>query len=367
MRKRRCDGAMKRARDPSVSPPRRYRWTFLVGILLWLGFISGGVTFAYSTQGTGTFVKRISCTQGELCYYDTGQCDSQYVALANSCTSSSGGGGTTTSPQPSGGTFCWAQPSGGDNATINGNPGYLASCAGSSAAPACTPTGTGPSKFQSCDGTCHSGYYEPTNNCGSRNGSNYEGYAAGCTAGCSVAPTTTACTGTYHWAQTGCTSTPGQAIWTDYGPCGQVLSSNTGNATSGTCLGSGSGSGSGSTSTTTTPTSTAPAPSCTPSSSTSTGGTSWTGCASQGVESGTQSYTVYHSCPSYTSSGSRTLTQSTSTTCQSVVEHQCAYAQPGYAQSETCLTSPLGGTTNCSGWSTPYYDPHDCPIPTPVN
>ena len=109
------------------------------------------------------------------------------------------------------------------------------------------------------------------------------------------------------------------------------------------------------------------APSCSPSSSTSYGGTSWTGCASQGVESGTQSYTVYHSCPSYTTNGSRALTQSTSTTCQSVVEHQCAYAKPGYAQSETCLTSPLGGTTNCSGWSTPYYDPHDCPIPTPVN
>ncbi len=109
------------------------------------------------------------------------------------------------------------------------------------------------------------------------------------------------------------------------------------------------------------------APSCTPSASTSYGGTSWTGCARQGVESGTQSYTVYHSCPSYTSYGSRTLTQSTSTTCQAVVEHQCAYAKPGYAQSETCLTSPLGGTANCSGWSTPYYDPHGCPIPTPVN
>ena len=109
------------------------------------------------------------------------------------------------------------------------------------------------------------------------------------------------------------------------------------------------------------------APSCSPSASTSYGGTSWTGCASQGVESGTQSYTVYHSCPSYTSYGSRQVTQSTHAACQPVVEHQCAYAKPGYAQSETCLTSPLGGTTNCSGWSTPYYDPHGCPIPTPVN
>ena len=112
---------------------------------------------------------------------------------------------------------------------------------------------------------------------------------------------------------------------------------------------------------------TPPASSCTPSSSTSTGGTLWTGCARQGVERGTQSYTVYHSCPSYQSSGSRTVTQSTSTTCQSVIEHQCAYAKPGYAQQEMCLTSPLGGTTDCSGWSTPYYDPHNCPIPTPVN
>ncbi len=361
---------MKKSRDPSIAPTRRYRWAFLVGLLLWLGFVAGGAVWAYPPPGgTGTFIKRISCTQGELCYYDTGHCNSQYVALPNDCTSgSSGGGGSSSSYcNPNIIKYTWAQAAscGGANATNQCGQAVHSSAGPSGCANVCTPNGTLKMVPLSCTGSCHEATWQQYNSCGSKNGGTYTSYDGNCTSGCAAPPTTTppSCTGTYHWAQTGCASTPGQAIWTDYGPCGQILSTNVGNATSGTCLGPSSG---GRTPTSN-PTPTSTAPSCTPSTSTSYGGTSWTGCASQGVESGTQSYTVSHSCPSYTSYGSRTLTQSTSTTCQSVVEHQCAYAKPGYAQSETCLTSPLGGTTNCSGWSTPYYDPHDCPIPTPVN
>ncbi len=364
---------MEKARDPSRRTSRRYRWAILAGFLLWLGIIAGGMTYAYTGSGTGTFTKRISCTQGELCYYDTGQCNSQYVALPNDCTNTSGGGGgggSTSAPQPSGGTFCWAQPSGGHNATVNGYPGYLASCAPATPpANVCTPNGTLKMVPLSCTGSCHEATWQQYNSCGSKNGGTYTSYDGHCTSGCAAPPPTNTCSGTWHWAQIGCVAgSSGMATWADIGPCGNQHDVHPGTAKPGTCIISGSGSGGGSTTTSNpTPTSTPPAPSCTPSASTSYGGTSWTGCASQGVESGTQSYTVYHSCPSYTSYGSRTLTQSTSTTCQSVVEHQCAYAKPGYAQSETCLTSPLGGTTNCSGWSTPYYDPHGCPIPTPVN
>nr|AEP14336.1 hypothetical protein [Sulfobacillus thermotolerans] len=330
------------------------QWGLALGslVLLWGAAVLGGITFAYYHSGGGNnncapyprcinsnadnnAVEEYPCGGG---YHNTlpitdGSC---YVPPSS-----------RYSPPPSnggGGTFCWAQPSGGDNATVDGNPGYLAACAQVStpaAPPACTPTSTGPSRFQACDGRCHSGYYEPTNNCGSRNGSNYEGYAPGCTSGCAATPTSapTICTGTYHWAQTACTSVAGQAVWTDYGPCGQVLSSDVGNATPGTCAGASSPSSGGTSSG-----STSSAPSaCTPSAMTQQGSTYWTGCASPGVESGSQTYTVYHSCPSYQSSGSRTVTQSTTTTCQTVVEHQCAYAQPGYAQSETCLTSPTGG------------------------
>jgi len=146
----------------------------------------------------------------------------------------------------------------------------------------------------------------------------------------------------------------------------------------GTCSASGSGSSGSGGASPTPPSSSPPAPSCTPSASTScsgpyltgcTGSCTSTGCTGTGVATGYEYCTVYHSCPSYTSSYTQPVTTPVTTgtsACQQTVEHQCAWGQPGYAQKEYCLTSPLGGVTNCSGWSTPYYDPKDCPVPTPV-
>ncbi len=346
-------------------PPRR-AWLLglVILVVLWVGALAGGLVYANggNTGGGCTyFTHRLSCTTVEMCYSancggNSLKCYNHTGAAYNDC-SSGGGGSSGPSCDPYAIQYCWAQPTcGGANATNQCGAAVHAGSCPSGCANVCTPNGTVTEKFQYCTTSCHTGEFQGYNSCGSTDGGAHTGYAAGCTSGCTAPPPTPSCTGTYHWAQTACTSTPGQAVWTDYGPCGQVLSQDTGNATPGTCLGS------------TPPPSNSPppAPSCTPSSATSCSAPVWTGCSSQGVALGIESCTTTHTCPNAQSTSTRSVTQST-TACQPVTEHQCAYAQPGYAQSETCLTSPTGGVTDCSGWSTPYYDPHDCPIPTPVN
>lgn len=345
---------------------------FVLFALLWAGALVGGIAFANGGGGgygsCQTTYKCVGIHEEDQCYVTScggtgishGAC--RGPMYTSGCGGSSGSSSNTGGGGGGGGTFCWAQPSGGDNATVNGSPGYLASCVQSTST-ACTPNGTITPKFQYCTSACHTGEYQNYNSCGSASGSPHTGYAAGCTSGCSTSPPATTCTpdGTVTEKSEGCTSTAGVGYFQGYNSCGSpVGSKHTGPAS--WCTGSST------TTTTTTPSSTPPStPSCTPSSSISDGGINWTGCAAQSVESGTQSYTVYHSCPSYTSSGTRTVTAHTTTTCQAVTQHQCAWEKPGYAQSRQCLTSPLGGVTHCSSWSTPYYDPHDCPIPTPVN
>jgi len=193
----------------------------------------------------------------------------------------------------------------------------------------------GKSVFLSCTG-CHTGLFEPTNSCtGARNGANYQGSAPWCTGGC---PTQSPTPPTSSSQPPPSSSNP---------PASQSS---------------------------TPPSSSPPAPSCTPSASTScsgpyltgcTGSCTSSGCTGTGVATGYEYCTVDHFCPSYTSSYTQPVTTGTSA-CQQTVEHQCAWGQPGYAQKEYCLTSPLGGVTDCSGWSAPYYDPKDCPVPTPV-
>lgn len=354
----------KKIRD---HPQRRWLLGLAVLVLLWFGTIVGGVAFAhYSGGGNGSCQTTYKCVgyhKEDQCYVTS--CGSIRAGACRGPMATSGCAGSTTTSTTTtstgGGTFCWATPSGGDNATINGQPGYLASCGSGTTTTACTPSGSLVPKFQYCTSACHTGEYQNYNSCGSASGSPHTGYAAGCTSGCASTTPPSSCTpnGTVTEKAEGCTSTAGVGYFQGYNSCHTAVGSkHTGSAS--WCTGS-------STPSSSTPSSSTPAPSCTPSSSTSYGSTDWTGCQAHGVESGTQSYTVNHSCPSYQSSGTRTVTQSTSTTCQSTVRHQCAYAKPGYAQKETCLTDPAGGYTDCSGWSSPYYDPHDCPIPTPVN
>lgn len=179
-----------------------------------------------------------------------------------------------------------------------------------------------------------------------------------------------ACGSPNGWVFAGCTGAY-TGTWKDY-DCGAYVTQDTGNAPSGECVPGSAGS-------TASPASSgggasSPAPSCAPSASTScsapvltgcAGSCTTSGCTGTGTATGSESCTVSHSCPSYASSYSQSVTTGTSA-CQAQAEHQCAWAQPGYAQVEYCLTGPQGGLVNCSGWSTPYYDPYDCPIPTPV-
>ena len=345
-------------------PPRR-AWilTGFILLLLWAGAVAGGLAYAHSGNSSPSCQPWAYCInsneyQNAMEHYPCTNLNQGPITDRNCWAGASGGGGSSgPSCDPYAVQYCWAQPTcGGDNAPNQCGAAVHASSCPSGCANVCTPNGTVTEKFQYCTTSCHTGEFQGYNSCGSTVGGAHTGYAAGCTSGCTSPPPAPTCTGTYHWAQTACTNTPGQAVWTDYGPCGQVLSQDTGNATPGTCVGP------------TPPPSNSPppAPSCTPSSATSCSAPVWTGCSSQGVALGIESCTTTHTCPNAQSTSTRSVTQST-TACQPVTEHQCAYAQPGYAQSETCLTSPTGGVTDCSGWSTPYYDPHDCPIPTPVN
>ena len=217
---------------------------------------------------------------------------------------------------------------------------------------------------------CHKGYFIPHTFCP---GGVYDGghavvsgakkvaYASTCTAGCSTPPVHCTPDGTLTLHFLGCAGN-GIGKFDRTNSCGSVVSTSTGKATrcdtSGTTPTSGSGSG-------TTPTQgSGSGGSCQPTVITW-GAVHWTGCSAQGTETGYQSWDGVNAC-GVTSSGTAPVGQHTSSTCQPTVRHQCAYAKPGYAQKENCLTSPQGGYADCSGWSTPYYDTYDCPIPTPV-
>ena len=243
-----------------------------------------------------------------------------------------------------------------------------------------------PSTFDGCvPGACHEGYFVPHTFCpgGVYNGGHAVvsgakkvAYASTCDSGC--APTHTACTpdGQLTLNFLGCVGN-GVGKFDHTNSCGSVMSTSTGkakrcdtgssggngtNPTEGSGSGSGNGSGSGGSGKsgggggggrqTCTITTTYGTP-------------EWTSCSAKGVEIGYQPWTAKNSCGG-TSSGTNPVEQHTSTACQPAINHQCAYAMPGYAQSEHCLTSPLGGYTDCGNWSAPYYDPYDCPIPTPI-
>ncbi|AEJ40818.1 hypothetical protein TPY_2658 [Sulfobacillus acidophilus TPY] len=200
----------------------------------------------------------------------------------------------------------------------------------------------GKSVFLSCTG-CGTGLFEPTNSCtGGRNGANYQGPASWCTTGChtqSPTPPTTS-------------SQPP--------PTSSQPPPSSSNPPPGSSQ----------------PPST---PQCTPSTSTScsaplltscTGSCTTTGCSNTGEASGVESCTTYITNADCTTSvgGSydQWVTVSTSA-CQAVKQQQCAYAQPGYAITQYCLSGLNGGVVNCSGWSSPQYDPAVCPVPTPIN
>lgn len=120
----------------------------------------------------------------------------------------------------------------------------------------------------------------------------------------------------------------------------------------------------------TTPEQVCAAPACTVGAVQSCGPVVLTGCASAGSATGYQDCTTTTTSAACTTSSANTnvpVTEASSTTCQTQVQHQCAPDQPGYAERQTCLTAPAGGLTDCSGWSTPYYDPQGCPVPTPVD
>lgn len=231
-----------------------------------------------------------------------------------------------------------------------------------------TTTKQAPSRFVGCTNTYHLGKWQPweyTSTGGQIPYGNIKiAYASQCTA--NPPPGTVGNPGctpngklTQHFL--GCVSNGvGQFDWVN--SCGSVMSTSTGAATrcdtgsstggagSGSRGGSGSGTGgSGQTCTITT----------------TYGTPQWTGCSAKGVETGYQPWTAKNSCGG-TTSGTNSIVQHTSTTCQPTVAHQCAYAKPGYAQQRNCLTSPQGGYTDCGNWSAPYYDTYDCPIPTPI-
>ena len=225
------------------------------------------------------------------------------------------------------------------------------------------------SRLVGCTNSCHVGKWQPWEKINGRlipYGNIKLAYAASCTTGC---PTITKiCTpnGTLTQKFLGCVSNGvGKFEWVN--SCGSVESTHDG-AASRCDTGSGqptSGSGSGGSGTTPTQGSgsSGSAPSCTV--TTTYSNPVWTGCTAKGEEIGYQHWSRTDSC-SGTTSGNNTVGQHTSSTCQPTVRHQCAYAKPGYAQSETCLTSPQGGYADCQGWSNPYYDTYDCPIPTPI-
>jgi hypothetical protein len=430
-------------------PPGRHRRRHVLAAQLLLillalagGFLlgGGGLVFARGGSGGGT-----SCIQDQ-----TYQCIGYHKALETyvnvclgsgqavskdvydgSCTggnSSGGGGGTSCNPNTI--QYCWAQPTcGGDNATNGcGQATHSTGCPSGCGGNTCTPTGGNTIHFVGCDGTCHNGYFDQTNSCGTVTVQKYKSYAASCNTaadGCSPPPPT--CTGGQTLVNGTCQCPTGESLvngtcqapapptcsggtvvngtctcpngyWDNNGTCqvdctgGTVTSRNTcacpggqsdiqgyccptgdtvqsGHCTAPTSTGSGG---------TPPPTCTTPAPG-----PVSHSGPYITGCASQGEYS---TVTYYHqtvwTCPgptSHTKEWETTGTEAT-TDCQPFIHIDgttplaCAAApDTGSAWSsytyQNCL-SFLGNAVDCGPkltyTPTPPYGPQGAPFPEPV-
>lgn len=333
-------------------PRRALFMGILVSVLLMLGGFAGGMAFAAVGGGGGTGGGG-SGGGGGHCRYNSAH---QLVSGPSYCQQSN--------------WSCVGTDVGG---CVDGlqEVKYSGSCPQSVKYIGCTAATApkaAPSRFVRCTSTYHIGLWQPwvyTATGGQTPSGNLKrAYAAQCTNNPPLGtPQNPGCTpnGTLTQHFLGCVGNGiGTFNWTN--SCGSVENTSTGPATRcDTASGGGStpspnppsggGSGGGS------------GPTCTI--RTTYGTPQWTGCSAQGVETGYQPWTAVNSCGG-TSSGSNPVAQHTTASCQPTIRHQCAYAQPGYAQQETCLTSPQGGYADCSGWSTPYYDPYDCPIPTPI-
>lgn len=415
------------------TPPRRHHRRRLLGaqiLFILLAFVGGfllgggGLVFANGGHGGGSSCiqnQQTTCigyhlgleTYTNVCL-GSGQTQSKNVYDASCTGGSSTGGGGGSSCNPSVIQYCWAQPTcGGSNATNGcGQATHSAGCPSGCGGNTCTPTGGNTIHFVACDGTCHSGYYDQTNSCGTVTVQKYESYAPSCnTAADGCSPPPPSCTGQSGWVFTGCNGTCGRGTWVDYS-CGQVIATHTDvNAPAGECLGptngcaASTGSGGGSAPPTCTggqtlvngtcqcpsgeslingtcqtppPTCTAPSPG-----SVSHSGPYITGCASQGEYA---TVTLYQqtkwTCPGPTSHISRWETTGTKATtdCQPFIHIDgttplaCAAApDTGSAWSsytyQNCL-SFLGNAVDCGPkltyTPTAPYSPQGAPFPEPV-